>query len=159
MDKHRVLVFYYKIASLYFGAGKNEKAIDYLNKIINWKVNLRTDIQCYARLLLLIAHYELGNFELLEYLTKSTYLFMARMESLSAVEVEIFHFLRRSLRMNAHALKPEFEKLLEKLKSLEQSHFETRAFSYLDVISWLESKIKQTSVEEIIREKYRSSSR
>jgi hypothetical protein len=159
MDKHRVLVFYYKIACLYFGAGKNEKAIDYLNKIINWKVNLRTDIQCYARLLHLIAHYELGNFELLEYLTKSTYLFMAKMESLSAVEVEIFHFLRRSLRMNAYALKPEFEKLLEKLKTLEQSHFETRAFSYLDVISWLESKIRKTSVEEIIREKYRTSSR
>ena len=159
MDKHRVLVFYYKIACLYFGAGKNEKAIDYLNKIINWKVNLRSDIQCYARLLQLIAHYELGNFELLEYLTKSTYLFMAKMESLSAVEVEIFHFLRRSLRMNAHALKPEFEKLLDKLKSYEQSHFETRAFSYLDVISWLESKINKVPIEHVIREKFSSSPR
>jgi hypothetical protein len=59
------LVFYYKIASLYFGSGDNEKAIDYLNKIINEKADLRTDLQCYSRLLHLIAHYELGNFELL----------------------------------------------------------------------------------------------
>ncbi len=154
LDRHRVLVFYYKIASLYFGAGKNEKAIEYLNKIINWKVDLRTDLQCYARLLHLIAHYELGNFDLLEYLTKSVYRFMAKMESLSAVEEEMFNFLRRSLRVNAHALKPEFEKLLEKLKRYENNPLETRAFSYLDVISWLESKINNVPVQDVIREKY-----
>jgi tetratricopeptide (TPR) repeat protein len=70
LDRHRVLVFYYKIASLYFGAGEHDTAIDYLNRIINWKVDLRTDLQCYARLLHLIAHYELKNFDILEYLTK-----------------------------------------------------------------------------------------
>ena len=154
LDRHRVLVFYYKIACLYFGAGKNEKAIDYLNKIINWKVDLRTDLQCYARLLHLIAHYELGNFELLEYLTKSVYRFMAKMESLSAVEEEMFHFLRRSFRLSAHALKPEFEKLLDKLKRYENNPLETRAFSYLDVISWLESKIHDLPVQDVIRGKY-----
>ncbi|MEF3019323.1 hypothetical protein V3478_32740, partial [Pseudomonas aeruginosa] len=31
LDKHRVLVFYYKIACLYFGSGDSETAIDYLN--------------------------------------------------------------------------------------------------------------------------------
>ena len=102
--RHRVLVFYYKIASLYFGSGDYEKAIDYLNKIINRKVDLRTDLQCYARLLHLIAHYELGNFDLLEYLIKSVYRFMAKMENLSMVEEEIFEFLRRSFQVGAHAL-------------------------------------------------------
>ena len=70
LDKHRVLIFYYKIASLYFGSGDSSTAIDYLNKIINWKVDLRTDLQCYSRLLHLIAHYELGNYSLIEYLIK-----------------------------------------------------------------------------------------
>ncbi|MBC7867470.1 MAG: hypothetical protein H7X88_08040, partial [Gloeobacteraceae cyanobacterium ES-bin-316] len=96
LDAHRVLVFYYKIASLYFGSGDSSKAIDYLNRIINSKADLRTDLQCYARLLHLIAHYELGNFELLEYLIKSVYRFMAKMDNLSKVEEEIFAFLRRS---------------------------------------------------------------
>ena len=147
-------MFYYKIASLYFGAGKNEKAIDYLNKIINWRMDLRTDLQCYARLLHLIAHYELGNFELLEYLTKSVYRFMAKMENLSTIEEEMFKFLRRSFKVGAKALKPEFEKLLDKLKRYEGNRFEARAFSYLDVISWLESKIENVPVMEIIRRKY-----
>ena len=52
-------------------------------------VYLRTDLQCYARLLHLIAHYELGNYDLLEYLFKSVYRFMAKMENLSVVEEEI----------------------------------------------------------------------
>jgi hypothetical protein len=46
LDRHRILVFYYKIASLYFGAGEFGSSIDYLNKIINWKVDLRNDLQC-----------------------------------------------------------------------------------------------------------------
>lgn len=155
LDRHRVLVFYYKIACLYFGSGNNEKAILYLSKIINQKTSLRTDLQCYARLLHLIAHYELGNYDLLEYLTKSVYRFMAKMESLSRVEEEMFKFLRRSFAVGARTLKPEFEKLLGTLKRFEANPLETRAFAYLDVISWLESKINGVNVQDVIREKYK----
>jgi hypothetical protein len=154
MDHHRVLVFYYKIASLYFGAGDFSTAIDYLNKIINWKVDLRNDLQCYARLLHLISHYELGNFQLLEYLIKSVYRFMAKMQNLSLVEEEMFKFLKNSFYLSARKLPPEFEKLLDRIKDLEKSKFETRAFAYLDIISWLESKVYNKPVYEIIREKY-----
>ncbi len=156
LDRHRVLIFYYKIACLYFGSGNNEKAIDYLNKIINWKVDLRSDLQCYARLLHLIVHYELGNFQLLEYLTKSVYRFMLKLKSLSLVEEKIFGFLRRALRSSASSqqLQTAFEELLQQLKPLEHNRFETRAFIYLDIISWLESKIQKRPVQEVIQEKY-----
>ena len=154
VDRHRILVIYYKIACMYFGAGNYEKAIDYLNKIINQKVDLRNDLQCYARLLHLIAHYEIGNLQLLEYLAKSVYRFMAKMQNLSVVEEEIFKFLRKALTVSANKLKPEFEKLLHKLKQFENRRFETRAFMYLDVISWLESKINNVKVQEVVKGKY-----
>jgi hypothetical protein len=155
LDRHRVLVFYYKFASLYFGSGHYEEAIDYLNKIINWKVDLRTDLQCYSRLLHLIAHYELGNFDLLEYLFKSVYRFMAKMGNLSVVEEAIFRFLRRSFHLSPRQLKPEFAKLLEQLKQLQANRYETRAFAYLDIISWLESKMENIpAVETVIRRKF-----
>jgi hypothetical protein len=159
LDRHRILVFYYKIACLYFGSGDYSRTIDYLNKIINWKVDLRTDLQCYSRLLHLIAHYELGNFDLMEYLIKSVYRFMAKMENLSGVEEEVFRFLRRSFNILPGAMRPEFEKLLEKLKRYEKNRFETRAFVYLDIISWLESKIKNVPVQDVIREKFLSGNR
>ena len=154
LDRHRILVIYYKIACMYFGAGDYETTIDYLNKIINWKVDLRNDLQCYARLLHLIAHYELGNFQLLEYLAKSVYRFMAKMHNLSVVEEEMFKFLRKALTLPPNKFKPEFEKLLNKLKQFENKPFETRAFMYLDVISWLESKISGVPVQEVTQKKY-----
>jgi len=154
LDRHRVLVFYYKIASLYFGMAHYEKTIDYLNKIINWKVDLRTDLQCYARLLHLIAHYEIGNSQLIEYLAKSVYRFMAKMQNLSVVEVAIFKFLQKSLRFSPQELEPAFANLLLKLKQVEQNRYETRAFMYLDFISWLESKINKVPVQSVIREKF-----
>ena len=120
LDRHRILIFYYKFASLYFGSGDYENTIKYLNKIINWKMDLRTDLQCYSRLLHLIAHYELGNDSLLEYLIKSVYRFMAKMENLSKVEEEIFRFLKNSFQLSPKELKPEFSKLLNGLKPMKK---------------------------------------
>jgi len=154
LDRHRILIFYYKFASLYFGSGDFENTIKYLNRIINWKMDLRTDLQCYSRLLHLIAHYELGNENLLEYLIKSVYRFMAKMQNLSRVEEEIFRFLRNSFQLGPKELKPEFSMLLERLKTYEKNRYETRAFVYLDIISWLESKIRGVPVQQIIREKF-----
>lgn len=154
LDRHRVMVFYYKIASLYFGSGDSSSAIDYLNRIINQKDDLRTDLQCYSRLLHLIAHYELGNFGILEYLIKSVYRYMSKMDNLSRVEEAIFEFLRNSFKFNIHNIKPQFEKLLNKLLKFKNNPLESRAFAYLDIISWLESKIYNINVQDVIRNKY-----
>jgi hypothetical protein len=154
LDRHRILVFYYKIACLYFGSGDYEHTIDYLNKIINWKVDLRSDLQCYSRLLHLIAHYELGNYEILDHLIKSVYRFMAKMQNLSIVEEEIFKFIRNSFHLSVTVIKPELEKLLIKLKHYQSNRFETRAFMYLDIISWLESKLENTPVQDVLKKKF-----
>jgi hypothetical protein len=79
---------------------------------------------------------------------------MAKLENLSAVEVEIFKFLRASFNLSRQELKQAFKDLLYNLKQFEESAFEARAFSYLDIISWLESKIYDKPVADVIREKY-----
>ena len=154
LDRHRILVFYYKIACLYFGSGDYEKTIDYLYKIINWRVDLRNDLQCYSRLLHLIAHFELGNEEILDHLIKSVYRFMAKLQNLSVVEEEIFKFIRTSFHISVKNIKPELEKLLLKLTNHQNDRYETRAFIYLDIISWLESKIENIPVQEILKRKF-----
>jgi tetratricopeptide (TPR) repeat protein len=154
LDRHRILVFYYKLACLYFGAGNYDKTIEYLNRIINWKVDLRTDLQCYARLLHLIAHYELGNYDILEYLVKSVYRFMSKMQNLSVVEKEIFKFLQHTFHLDRSHVRIAFEKLRDKLQNYEENPLESRSFMYLDIISWLDSKIRNVPVQDIIREKY-----
>jgi tetratricopeptide (TPR) repeat protein len=157
IDTHRILIFYYKIACLYFGSGDNEKAIDYLNLIINRKPDLRTDLHCYSRLLHLIAHFEMGNYELVEYLSKSVYRFMARMKNLNIVEEAIFTFLKNSFNSNPATIVNEFKPLKEKLETLKGNPLATRSFMYLDIIGLLESKIESVPVQQIIRNKYLAS--
>nr|WP_301920739.1 hypothetical protein [Ferruginibacter sp.] len=154
IDNHRLLVFNYKIANLYFGAGKYDISIDYLQKIINGNVEMRNDLQCYARLLHLMAHYELGNFDIIESLIKSVYRFMAKMENLTVVEEAMFKFLRNSFKLSRQKLKPELEKFLQSIKGLEKNRFQTRSFAYLDIISWVESKVYQKPLSTIIENKY-----
>jgi hypothetical protein len=159
LDRHRIMVFNYKIANLYFGSGDYETCIDYLQRIINDHVDLRSDLQCYARLLHLIAHYELGNFEIIEYLARSVYRFMAKMENLTVIEEEMFKFLRKSFMVSRQTLKTELEKFLQNIKKFEKSRYETRAFAYLDIISWLESKVYRKPMSDVIREKSMNRSR
>ena len=155
LDQHRILVFYYKIACLYFGSGDNNHAIIYLNKIINLKIgNLRSDIQCFARILHLIAHYELKNYDLTEYLLKSVYHFLAKNQDLSAVVGEILKFLKKFNHIGLRGLRPAFIELKDRLEDIAKNPYERRFFLYLDVISWLESKINRRPVQDVIREKF-----
>ncbi len=154
-DKHRVLVFYYKIACMYFGSGDWDSSITFLNKIINAKTsNIRGDIQSFARILNLIAHFELGNRVLLEYQIKSVYRYLAKMEELQSVQSEIFKFLRKTPRISGEDLKSHFIELHNKLSKLADEPYAKRAFLYLDIMGWLESKITELPVEAVIRQKF-----
>jgi hypothetical protein len=154
-DRHRIMVFNYKIACLYFGAGRNEECIHYLNLIINnYLPKVREDIQSFARILNLIAHFELGNELLISYQIKSVYRFLFKMNDLHAVQKEIIQFLRKTPRIRPENLNVEFEILLGKLIKIRELPFEKRPFLYLDIISWLESRIQGVEVEKVIERNF-----
>jgi tetratricopeptide (TPR) repeat protein len=154
IDPHRVMVLQYKIASLYFGSGDFDTCVDYLQKIINDDIGLRYDLQCYARLQHLLAHYEFGNFELVEYLSRSVYRFMAKMQNLTLLEEEILKFLRRSFSISPDKMKSELQRFLQNIKKFERARLQTRVFVYLDIVSWAESKVYSRPIESIIHDKY-----
>ncbi len=154
LDHHHIVVLYYKIACLYFGMGENRLCIQYLAKIIDSK-NLRgaEDLQCFARILNLIAHYECGLDYHLERQFKDTYKFLLKMENLQAVQKEFIVSIRALSDVFPHEIKREFKKIHTRLQKFEHHPFEKRAFLYLDILSWLESKIENTTVAEIIKRK------
>ena len=157
IDEHHIMVFYYKIASLYFGIGENKKCIEYLEKIIsNKSLSMREDLLCFSRVLNLVAHYEAGLDYNLDALIRSTYKFLIRMEDLYEVQKEMIKFLRGLGDIYPNEIRGEFIKLHEKLKTYEDHPYESRAFLYLDIISYLESKIENKSVDLIIREKFKA---
>jgi hypothetical protein len=154
-DRHRIIVFYYRIACLYFGSGDFETSIDYLNLIINQKTpDFREDIQSFSRILNLIAHFELGNSQLVEYQVKSVYRFLSKMKDLNRVQLEIFKFLRRIPRMKESDLKQAFIDLKVTLEEARKEPYERRPFLYLDILSWLESKIEDRNIQDVVQEKF-----
>lgn len=160
IDEHHIMVFYYKIASLYFGIGENKKCIEFLDKIIsNKSLSMREDLLCFSRVLNLVAHYEAGLDYNLDALIRSTYKFLIRMEDLYEVQKEMIKFLRSLGDIFPNQLRAEFIKLHQKLRTYEEHPYESRAFLYLDIISWLESKIENKSVDLIIREKFKAKNR
>ncbi len=155
LDKHNVLIFYYKIACLYFGNENYKEAILWLNKIFNSKdADLREDIHSFSRILILICHFETGNTDLVDYYIKSTYRFLLSKGNLHEFHRIILKFLKRlSDEITTDNLLKEFAALKEQLLPLASNPYEKRAFIYFDIISWLESKIEQRPVQEIIKEK------
>lgn len=160
LDQHRIMVLYYKIGCLFFGAGMNKEAIRYLNRVIQFKVQAwREDIQSFARILNLIAHYELGNDILVEYQVKSVYRFLLKKNDLNGVQIEILGFLRKLPLSSRDQESLAFGNLLEKLVALSHKPYEKRPFLYLDIISWLESKLTGKTVQEIVQLKFKEEQR
>jgi hypothetical protein len=153
IDDNRILNFYYKIGCLYFGSGDNEKAIEYLNKVIGYPGYFRSDLQSFARILNLIAHYEMGNNRMVEHLVKSVYRFLSKLEEMNQVQQHIINFLRKVPVMDTKSVKKEFIKLRSNLIKLQQDPYEKRAFLYLDIIAWLTCKIENRTIQEVMKEK------
>jgi hypothetical protein len=154
IDAHHIMVFYYKIACMYFGAAKNEKCIFYLEKIINNKdLKMREDLLCFARVLNLVAHYDAGLDFDIDKLIVSTYKFLIKMNDLFEVQRKMISFLKNLGSIYPQDLQKEFVKLHKELSKFENHPYEKRSFLYLDILSWLESKMQNVPIEDIIKQK------
>lgn len=154
LDAHRILVFYFKIAWINFGNNNFSKSIFYLNKIVNNELpKLREDLQIYSRLMFLMCHYELGNYDLLDYSIKSfTPYFKKPGNQYTVKEIIQNTFLKLSVSPYSDH-KSIMMDSLKKLRKTEKIQFNKVSFTYLDVISWLEAKITNQSLSEIIQNK------
>ena len=154
LDEHHEMLFYYKFACIYFGADKFNESIFYLEKIINNKnLIMREDLMCFARLLHLIVNYELGKDFHLESQIKSIYKFLIKMNDMHEVQKEIIRFMKNLNSIYPSDIKNEFIKMRKRFIELEKIPYEKRAFLYLDIISWLESKIENRKIGDIIKQK------
>lgn len=152
--QHRTTV-YFTIACVYFGAGNYVATNIWLNKIINEEVDIRSDYHCFAKILKLITYFELNNQDLLEYAVKSTYRFLDKRKRLYQFETLVLDFIRKKMpKINSQKkLIDAFASLKKSIEKIIKDPFEKKALDYFDFISWLESKIKNRSFAEIVKEK------
>lgn len=154
IDEHHVMIFYYKIACLYFGCGQYKQCIHYLSLIIdNKSLGMREDLLCFSRILNLVAHYEAGNDYQIERLIRSTYKFLIKMEDLHQVQRAMISFIRSLTQVYPHEIKNSFKGLHKTLSQYKDDPFERRSFLYLDILTWLQSNIEGKSIPEIIQQR------
>jgi hypothetical protein len=155
---HNKMLLNYKAACIYFGAGRYTECMSYLDRITETRnPQIRRDLQCYAKMLCLIGSYEAGVDHNMEYHIRSVYAFIVKANDMHRVQKELLAFLKRLGAIYQTDLKEELRELFLRLKALESDPDERRTFLYLDLLSWLESKITGRSIEEIIRTKFAAS--
>ena len=154
IDHHHIMLLYYKIACMYFTVDDYDNCIKYVSKIIkNKNIKMREDLQCFTRVLNLIAHWEAGIDFNLDKIIKDTYNYLDKMNDLHEVQKIILKYLNGLENIYPGEIKAFLRKGYNELKEYENDPYEKSAFLYLDIISWLESKISNKPVQVIIKEK------
>jgi hypothetical protein len=130
------------MAWLHLMADDPSSAIKYLHKIMHTQMgNLREDIQVYARLAFLLAHYDQGNFDLMDYLIRDVKKFIQKSDHVSTIQDEVVRFFTKLSRTPLSERKQVFESFLIDMKALKKDPYEVRGFLYLDIIPWLEKHL------------------
>ncbi|MBR9922373.1 MAG: hypothetical protein GYB31_16165 [Bacteroidetes bacterium] len=152
LDAHKIMVLQFKIAWMFLGNDMPEKASAYLDRIIRISTrSLRDDIQAYARLMNLIAHYDMENFRLLPSLVKSYNNFFEKVEQKNEFQRLALSMFRQLTNAPILDRKEVLLRFHAKLKKLQQDPFEQRAFLYLEILPWLEARIKGQTLSQVIQ--------
>lgn len=153
LDYHKVMVIYYKVAWMYIGAGVPEKSLSYLDFIIDLTdKSLREDIQCYARIMKLMALYDMEEYNLIIKHGKGFQKFYDKLKNPNRVQQTILQMLKQLASVPILSQKDILKVNYEELKRLRENNFEKRAFIYLDILPWIASKINRKSIgESVIR--------
>ncbi len=75
------------------------------------------------------------------------------MNDLHEVQKLMIKFVRNLGNIYPNELKENFKSFHKELKPYENDPYERRAFLYLDILSWLESKILNIPISKIIQQK------
>ncbi len=142
VNKHHAFLFYYLFAQVHFHAGDFKSSLREVNRILEENNALvRKDLLYFSRIFNLILHFELRNYDHLEYLLMSTYKFFYKWQRKSNLNKILIRNLRRVVTQgqeaNLHQFFEQFHsELVEGLTTKEDLNY----LQYFDVIAWTREK-------------------
>lgn len=152
-SKDHQLQLLFNTSYAHFGNGEFKKALFFLNELLNnFEQHVRQDIYNFARILNVLIHFELNNTDLLEYEIISINRFIRKTKRDYNIETILIKYIRKIIRTNAtDEHKVLFERLYQEMEQLFENHQETVILEYLDVFSWVESKINKTTFDKLVQ--------
>lgn len=153
LSKEMEILLTYNSAYSYFGVGDYKKALQYLNIVLNDnEQNLRQDIYSFSRIFNLVIHYELENYDFLEYVIKSTNRYLSKQERDYVIEITCIKYIRKLAKTHDSIGKLElFEEMENEVKELLKDENERVILEYFDLPSWIHSKRERIKFDEAVR--------
>ncbi|HYF02733.1 MAG TPA: hypothetical protein VEC36_05110 [Patescibacteria group bacterium] len=152
------LKFLSNFAYAYFAVGRYGDALKKLNILL-----ARPDLAQHpyfennVRLLYLIVHYEIGNFDLLEYLIRSTYRAFLKRKQLFAFEKCFLRHIRRlSVIDDTVALRRWLQALYDEIRVLSADPQEAAFLKKYNYPAWIESKLTGQKFLDVLKRKQES---
>lgn len=144
----------FSISKLYFYTNQLDEALDWISAI-EFAENPSTadDILCFARLMKLLIYYDLGDsyYNLLSYELKSTRRFLQKKQRLYKIENIVLRYLTKLVNISSLDVEKQLWKQFQaEITLLSHQKFEQSVFTYLDLSSWLSSKIEKRPMQEFM---------
>ena len=149
-----VLLTYAKAYS-YFGVGNYRESLHYLNQVINDKEqNLRQDIYSFSRIFNVVLHFELRNYEFLEYVVKSTNRYLRRQNRECQIENICAKRIKKLAKTVAYNKRVALlQRMDSEVTELLKNQNECVVLEYFNISAWIKSKLNKVSYkDQIVRE-------
>jgi len=147
------IYFQYLGAYACFGVGDFVGALEWTNAIINRRrVEMHEELHCYGRILDLLVHYELGNLIALDSYLASASRFLVKHGRMREFEELALDLVRRLCLAPDRGRADEIlSRALGRLRLLREDEFHRRSFTYIDLFSWVQSKLEGRTFMEVVR--------
>lgn len=154
INTSRLAFFYYNLGHILFIQDKFSDSLKWINKLLNnIAIDESQEIYSFAELLNLFLHFELGNYELVQYNLKSTKRFLKTRNKLFTYEEILLNFFAKTTHpgFNKYDLEEQIIHLKTKLNQLDTKELQQIPLEYFECSNWAESKLKNSKLSNIIK--------
>lgn len=153
IGKAEVLVFYDHMRSLSFAVQDYKKALLWNNKILNESSEeFKTDLYIIAMIWNIIIHYDMGNLQLVESLTRSAlHAFYNEKKSHRFERLFLKNMQKILNAKNEEGIKGVFSAFKKELMALKKHTGELMEIDYISYMAWLDSHIEHRKYSDVIR--------
>jgi len=144
-----------QLANIYFVTGNLSLSLRWINNVLNDKyLYLREELETMARVQDILIHFDLHNLELINYKINSLQYFMKKKERVHNSVTLLLNTLKGIIKTSSDAEKKKlFISLRQDMQKKSDSSSEEHLSHYIDMSSWIESKIHSKPQLEIMRQK------
>lgn len=151
IDPHHILILYFKMAALAFINEDYKQTLFFTQKIILHKIsNVQEDLLFHSHILSLMAKFDTGSDGDFEESVASMLRLLQKMQYPSEIQKVVALFFSKIYKLYPNERQKSFDNLLKMLIQISDNQNNKRSLRYLDVISWVESKVKNIKVRDIL---------